>query len=397
MLRIAWREASWGIVAGPARSLTIVIAVAGAACCVLFCSAIIGGFDQILSRMNFGLAASAVTIRANPVTNARTGPPTDNDLSALRNGLRGAVADAAWVEGAAPIRSGDGTLMAPVFGARGAYARELDTSLVAGRWLSGAEMEGNARLCLLGAGLSGQLGENIRLDSVASFGGLSCRIVGIMAYPETRPARRFADAVVMPIGTVRRYFVDTSVQPHDLAWITLFFADDLKAAEARQSVDRLLRRLHGIPQSRLSPYRYDDPDAQMRDQERQRDMMARLLGSVTGITLLVSVFSYAAVMLAACRSRVREFGIRMAMGATREDVGLQIITENIILSIVGSVAGTGAGALLSCIANAAWGWTTMVDTRLVLLTVSGSLAIGTVIGCYAGFVAGKTPPAKAAR
>ena len=87
----------------------------------------------------------------------------------------------------------------------------------------------------------------------------------------------------------------------------------------------------------------------------------------------------------------------MAMGALRRDIVRQIVFENLLLSLGGSVAGLFAGSALAYFANVRWGWPTATNGRLMLLTSGGSLAVGCMIGAYGGLVAGRTPPAAAAR
>lgn len=396
-MRYTLESALWGLQASPVRSLAIFIALASAACCVLLSAAIIAGFDETLLRLNFGLAANAVTVRANPITNERSGPPNSDDLAAVLAAMPDANAHAGWVEGTAALRAGRDTISTPVYGASGDYQRELATDLVSGRWPSATEMDGDARLCLLGAQIADRIGKAAQPGQTLHLNGLSCQVAAIMAFPSIRPARRFADAIVMPITVARRYFAEASAQPRDLGWFTLYFADGDRSRAARQRIDQLLRKLRGVPQSRLSPFLYDDPDAPVQDEEEQRTMMARLLGTITAIILLLSILAYATMMFSAARARAREFAIRMAMGALPGAVGRQIIVENLLLSLAGSIAGLGSGVALAWIAAAHWGWPVAISAQLALFTAVGSVVTGGLIGWYGGRVAERTAPAQAAR
>lgn len=396
-MNITLQSALWGIGSARWRSGTILITVMCAVSSVFFCAAIIGGFDDILRRMSFGRSAFTLTIRANEITNERVGPPSLDDLTFLRQAMPRATEAATWTTGRAAVRFENGAANIPVYGVLGQYRSELDTPLASGRWFTETELEENARVCLLGSGAADQLGDGATVGRTLHLSGVSCEIIGVLRYPDTRPARRFVDAAILPFQIVKRYFGQEDEPRRAVSWLTLFFPEGEDMAAARTSADTLLRKRHGVPQTRLSPYLFDDPEASVRDQERQRNMVARLLASITAIVILVSVICYCAVTIAACQLRRREFAIRMAMGALRHNVARQIIIENLILTIAGSFLGVACGYLLALVASSVWDWPIAISWRYAAALIACNLGLAACIGSYGGWLAGSTPPASAAR
>ncbi len=114
-----------------------------------------------------------------------------------------------------------------------------------------------------------------------------------------------------------------------------------------------------------------------------------LMGAITGISLIVGGIGIMNVLLASVSERTREIGIRRATGATRRDIMLQFLSESVVISGVGSLAGmilglSGAALLTAAIrrfaaaefVQASFSWSS------VLAAASASLLIGIVFGMY---------------
>ncbi len=72
-------------------------------------------------------------------------------------------------------------------------------------------------------------------------------------------------------------------------------------------------------------------------------MLTLFLGGVAGISLLVGGIGIMNIMLVSVTERTREIGIRKAIGATRQNILSQFLTEATILSVLGGLIGVAAG------------------------------------------------------
>ena len=107
------------------------------------------------------------------------------------------------------------------------------------------------------------------------------------------------------------------------------------------------------------------------------------------VTLLVSGVGIMNIMLATVRSRIREIGIRKAMGATFREIQLQFLAEAVLISLTGGVVGTIVAMSLP-LAVAVF-----TDYRLQVSWLSALIAI--VVSCAVGIAFGTVPAVRAAR
>ena len=110
---------------------------------------------------------------------------------------------------------------------------------------------------------------------------------------------------------------------------------------------------------------------------------ARLSGGViSGICLLVGGIGIMNIMLASISERVREIGIRKAIGAKRRDIMAQFLIEALMICLLGGllgiIAGTGSAFFLKL--NA--GWAIVITANSIILSFSLSVAIGIFFGFY---------------
>ena len=125
---------------------------------------------------------------------------------------------------------------------------------------------------------------------------------------------------------------------------------------------------------------------------------ARLSGIViSGICLLVGGIGIMNIMLASISERVREIGIRKAIGASTLDIFVQIIVESTVISVLGGIAGIGASyALVQIIAM----FTPTDNTPVITFSAIGmaflfSVAVGMLAGLYPAVRASRLHPIQA--
>ena len=88
------------------------------------------------------------------------------------------------------------------------------------------------------------------------------------------------------------------------------------------------------------------------------------------------------IMLVSVTERIKEIGIRMAVGAGKRDVLLQFIIEAVAISIMGGILGIVLGFTAAKIVGDAMKWSIAVTPWSVLLSVGFSMAIGIFFGWY---------------
>ena len=125
------------------------------------------------------------------------------------------------------------------------------------------------------------------------------------------------------------------------------------------------------------------------------DVFTGLLLALGSISLLVGGIGVANTMIISVLERRREIGLRRAIGATRRHIRLQFLTEAVLLSALGGVAGAGLGAGASAAIAAANGWVPVIPVWILVGGVAATVAIGAVAGLYPAVRAARTPPSVA--
>lgn len=120
-----------------------------------------------------------------------------------------------------------------------------------------------------------------------------------------------------------------------------------------------------------------------------------MLVALGSIALLVGAIGVANTMVISVIERRREIGLRRALGATRRHIRLQFITEALVLSALGGVAGAGLGYAVTAAVAFASGWPVVVPAAVLAAGIGSTLIVGAVAGLYPAIRAARTPPTAA--
>ena len=132
-----------------------------------------------------------------------------------------------------------------------------------------------------------------------------------------------------------------------------------------------------------------------------RDAVARaftsLLVGLGAVALLVGGIGIANVMVIGVLERKSEIGLRRALGATKRHIRAQFLTEALILSAIGGIAGAALGALVTLAFARAQDWAVVVPPVAIASGVGAALLIGAIAGIYPAIRAARLSPTDALR
>ncbi|HPW66211.1 MAG TPA: ABC transporter permease [Salinivirgaceae bacterium] len=166
------------------------------------------------------------------------------------------------------------------------------------------------------------------------------------------------------------------INTNQLDKIILSVSDSKYLDNVRNLLDRILFRRH----NQVADYEIIVPELLLKQQQRTRDIFNLVLGAIAGISLLVGGIGIMNIMLASVMERVKEIGIRMAVGARKRDIVLQFISEASLISLFGGFIGVILGFVGAGLVTKFADIKTVVTTSSVIISFAISVGVGIAFG-----------------
>jgi putative ABC transport system permease protein len=103
------------------------------------------------------------------------------------------------------------------------------------------------------------------------------------------------------------------------------------------------------------------------------------------------------IMLVTVTERVREIGLRLAVGARRRDILAQFLVEAVTLASLGGILGAAIGIVAAIAVGFIAQWPVIIDLSAVLLAIGFAAAVGVFFGYYPARKAARLQPIEALR
>jgi putative ABC transport system permease protein len=170
--------------------------------------------------------------------------------------------------------------------------------------------------------------------------------------------------------------------------IVIRVSDASHVAGVAEVARRMLTRRHND----VVDFEISVPEMLLRQQQRTKTIFNVVLGAIASISLIVGGIGIMNIMLASVLERIREIGVRRAVGATQHEILLQFLSEAVIISVAGGVAGIIVGALLSYGIEQFAGITTLVSYLSIAVAFGVSFAVGVGFGIVPAYRAARQDP-----
>lgn len=272
-----------------------------------------------------------------------------------------------------------------------------------GRYFSSTEVKVGADVCVLGYQTSEDLFDGMDpLGEIVRVNRRTCEVIGVMAEleavdPMLREIKRPNEGIYMPVSTV----VQDLFEEEPAVTITAHVTDEAKIDEARSLVAVYLRQRHGIEQNSEGYYEDDFYMTTNRDligaQQEAARTFALLLTALACVSLVVGGIGIMNVMLVSVTERMREIGVRRAVGARRRDIAIQFLMEALLLSVASGVMGIALGVLILPVVALLHENIALLDPTSVPLAFGVALLTGSIFGLYPALRAARLDPIVALR
>jgi putative ABC transport system permease protein len=283
------------------------------------------------------------------------------------------------------ITNGATSVQATVKGTTTAIQGVDNLQLAGGAFFSGFAQERGLKLAVLGASLASDLGLDARqaVGAVLDVGTERYQVIGVLRQ-SGQGAQSQDDSLLVPLDAIKGRLVSADPNVNQLRVAAANGATD----RYRRQVTSTLRTSHQLDPDDDNDFITLDPTTLIEASQASSTNFTRLITAIAAISLIVGGIGVANVMLVAVRERIREIGIRRAIGARRRDIVAQFLTEATVLSVIGGLLGIAAGlALAVALPN-------FTDQRTIISYPAAALALA--ISAVVGIIAGLGPANQAA-
>jgi putative ABC transport system permease protein len=331
-----------------------------------------------------------------PGSNAGTEALTTDDADAIQDPAQdpdvASASPVVNVPSATLVNGATSYQPSQVVGTTPSYSTAHDYEAADGSMISQHDLSSRERVAVVGPTVvtnlfSGQdpIGQTIQIN------GSNFQIAGVTKSKGSNGFQDQDDVVIVPLTAAQ----DTLTGYGDISSITVQAKSRGQLDAAQTEVTSILYERHDVTDPTNPGFQVINQGSILAASSSTSDVFTTLLGAVAAISLLVGGIGVMNIMLVSVTERTREIGIRKAVGARRGHILAQFLTEAVVVSILGGLAGVAAGIVASRFRIA--GVQPVIATYSVFLAFGAAAAAGLFFGTYPASRAARLRPMEALR
>jgi putative ABC transport system permease protein len=368
--------------------LTALGMVIGTASLILVVTIGLTGKQYVLNLIQ-GIGANLIYAEyeggSQRITNTAPDPLTIDDLTAVRQQIPGVVSGSPVVTLNERVPVGGGKERdIQILGTYPEYLRVRNLVVVSGRFFDQQDEQSHNKVGLITEKMAEEIygSPEAAIGKIIKLSGLPFTIIGtfrerVNTFGESEVT---TNTLVIPY-TVSRYFTDTPT----VKLIYFSVADSSMVEPVTDQIKRVVQSRHRAE----SVYNVTNLTQLVKVAEKAADALTLMLLGVAAIVLLVSGIGIMNIMLATVSARIREIGIRKALGATKREIQFQFLSEAILISVGGGLIGVVIGLALP------YSVRFLTEYRIPISGLSAIVAI--VVSSLVGVLFGTVPATRAAK
>ncbi len=206
------------------------------------------------------------------------------------------------------------------------------------------------------------------------------------------------DVVMVPLETGRRRLLGAmGLPPGTVMQIALTVTDAKDLDYVQGEVEALLRQRHKIQPGEDDDFNVRNISQIVATRTATTNLMSKLLGAVAGICLVIGGIGIMNIMLVSVTERIREIGLRMAVGAGPRDIRRQFLAEAMLISLIGGMIGIAIGIVGALVVGKFSELPVQLNAQVVGLAAAFAIATGLFFGYYPARKASLLDPIEALR
>jgi putative ABC transport system permease protein len=323
---------------------------------------------------------------------------TTNDAVALSN--KTVAPDIAAV---APVSTGSQSLTAgttnwttSVVGTTSDWLQVRARTMAQGRFLATDDLDSARPVVVLGSTTATELfGVRSPIGQTTSINGSTFTVIGVLNTAGASTSTDEDDQAIIP-QTTYNLRVSTSANRSSISTLYIEAASSKALSAAYQEANQALLVAHGVTAANAD-FSISSQASLVETATSTDRTLTVLLGGVAGISLLVGGLGVMNIMLVSVTERIREIGLRKALGATPSAVRRQFLLEAGSLGLTGGILGLGLGVIGAVVLPHWLNQPVLISPTAAALAVSVALVIGMVAGVYPASRAARLAPIDALR
>ena len=390
------RFAVRGLTANKLRSALTTLGITIGVAAVILLVAVGNGASAAIAASIQGLGTNTVNVspsRGGQGASAR--PLTVQDAHALVDaiGAPDVKASSPVVNTTATATYGQTSYDVPsVAGTEPAYFATTNREVADGQLFTSEDVTAARKVVVIGPttataifGTQEPVGKNVLLNSI------QFTVVGVLQAKGSTGLQNADDVAIAPISAVQNSLSGYG----SLSQIAVQATSADSVSLAQSEITAILNARHGIRLGGTADYQIQNSEQLLATRTSATETFTVLLGAVAAISLLVGGIGVTNIMLVTVTERIREIGIRKAIGAPRAAILGQFLAEATMLSLFGGLLGVAIGVIGSKFTIS--GITPVIVPSSILLAFAVSALIGLFFGSFPANRAAKLRPIEALR
>lgn len=326
-----------------------------------------------------------------------------DDLEALRDkrNVPNVEAGAGYILGTTTVAYKGESITSSFQGTTASYLDVESTEIGEGRFFNEEEERDMSRVVVLGENKAKDLFlDEDPMGKIVKVKDQNFVVIGIL---EKRGSAGFGmssqdDTIFIPLKTAQKILLGID----HLAFARLKVSDAKFIERAKEDVKELLRDRHDIDDPENDDFSVRDMASAIEMITNITDVLRYFLLVIGGISLIVGGVGIMNIMLLAVNQRIREVGLRKAVGAKNSDVEFQFLVESVFISFFGGIIGVILGIVISFLVSLVmqylqYTWPFIISWQSIVVATLVSAGIGIVFGYYPARKASRISPMEALR